>query len=158
MRMTLKTLVDTLSKEMGVDLRCAKRDLRHVAARAIYYDIAYNHMSLGSLSLVGQEVGKHHATVLHSIRTVIPQMEKYFPKEYELGQRLKDGLDIVRPISKDKQILALSNKVSELTLKLVDPDACVYDPYIEVVSSIRRVPESKLEVFKTRLEALITTI
>jgi len=116
MEMTLNELADLVSKETEVDIRNRSRKTKYVVARAIFYDIAYNHMGMGSLHQIGEEVGKDHASVLHSLRTMVPQMERYF----------KDGY-------------AMNLKIQRY-LKYKDQD-----PYEDLVKMVQGVPEDRLD-------------
>ncbi len=116
MEMTLNQLADLVSEETGVDIRTQSRKSKYVVARAIYYDIAYNHELLGTLNQIGKEVGRDHASVLYSLRTIVPQMERYFKYGHAISLKIKQRLEL---ISKD--------------------------PYSDVIDIIKSVPEDKLD-------------
>jgi len=71
MNSKLKEIRRVIEKQVGhpLDLNSRKRDV--ILARALYYKVArdfFNGDSRFSLSAIGKELGKDHATVLHSIK------------------------------------------------------------------------------------------
>lgn len=116
MEMTLSKLADLVSEETGVDIRTQSRKSKYVVARAIYYDIAYNHELLGTLNQIGKEVGRDHASVLYSLRTIVPQMERYFKYAHAISLKIKERLELIAK-----------------------------DPYNDVIDIVKNVPEDKLD-------------
>lgn len=129
MRMTLNQLADLVSEETGVDIRSRSRKTKYVVARAIFFDIAYNHMSMGSLHQIGEVVDKDHASVLHSLRTMVPQMKRYFKDGHAINLKLQHELKIAQE-----------------------------DPYEDLVKMVRSIPEDNIEQLKIRLDAIIQMI
>ena len=70
----LKTIVDYVSKRVGVDVSLKTRDKEVILGRALYYKIALRDVQT-SLKNIGGIVGKNHATVVHSRNKVFPQIE-----------------------------------------------------------------------------------
>lgn len=117
--MTIKQLADFVSKETGLEIRTQSRKNKYVIARAIFYDIAYNEKAMGSLEQIGKEVDRDHASVLYSLRTIVPQMERYFKEGYAMSLKIKDKLNLVKD-----------------------------SPYNEVIEMLKNVPEGRLDQVK----------
>ena len=126
MNMNIKQLADLVSEETGVNIRTQSRKTKYVIARAIFYDIAYNVEKLGSLEQIGKEVDRDHASVLHSLRTIIPQMERYFKHGYAMSLKIKEKLKTM-------------------------PE----DPYQGVIKMMRAVPEDRLDEVKRLITEII---
>jgi len=129
MRMTVKKLADLVSEETGVDIRTQSRKSMYVVARAIYYDIAYNHELLGSLSHIGKEVGRDHASVLYSLRTIVPQMERYFKHGHAISLKIKHKLGLIDSDPYDNVIEMVKSipedrlyELNETIIKIIDSD------------------------------------
>ena len=68
---TLRQIVNFVVRETGQNIRNTTR-LRDVSdARSIYYKLARETTHF-SLDKIGEYVGKHHASVIHSLKNVFP--------------------------------------------------------------------------------------
>ena len=69
----LKLLQKLVEDRLGIDLMKNTRRTNYVYARALFYGLAYN-TNAYSYASIGNYVGKDHATVLHSIKKVLPHV------------------------------------------------------------------------------------
>lgn len=83
----LKQIRRLIEGEVGysLDINTRRRDV--VFARAVYYRVArdmFNGENRYSLSAIGKELGKDHATVLHALRNVVGQAmnDEYYAQLY----------------------------------------------------------------------------
>lgn len=61
-----------VEKELNIELKGVKKKSNElVFARAVYYYICREHLAL-SYADIGRPLEKHHATVLHSVRDIVP--------------------------------------------------------------------------------------
>jgi len=74
--MEMKTIREVVERETGVDISQAtnKRDV--VYARAIYFKLCKERTGK-TLADIGKSVGKHHASVLHALNNVWPEVMAY---------------------------------------------------------------------------------
>lgn len=83
--MKLDEIRKLVSLEAGVDITLETRKRQVVYARAIYYKLC-KEFTMQSLSAIGREVGKDHATVLYGINLfddVVSEREMEYNKIYE---------------------------------------------------------------------------
>lgn len=81
-------LILTIQDVLGVDIREKTRKTQHVYARMIYYKIlrklGYSFMSIGNT------LNKHHATVIHSIKT--------FDDLYQVDENMFNQFELVKKV------------------------------------------------------------
>jgi len=166
MKMKLEYLIGIVSNVTGLDITSKCRDSEHVNARAIYYDIAYNKLRLGSLTSIGKSVNRDHATVLHSINNVFPHLKRYYRQSYDQYKEVLDRLVIDENFDASKtteeRLEDITDKYNELLAKyeeLVNSlDADQEDERHQMIKSIRRLPSEKLTTLKIRLDAILRMI
>ena len=160
MKMKLDRLVDLVSKKTSVDLREQRRTNDQIFARAIYYDIAYNKLKLGSLKRVGDAVGRHHASVIYSLKNITPDLKRYHPQMY------LNYMSVLEDFSLDQNddVKTPQEIIEELVLKYDDLKQ-KYDSISstnkdaeELIMSIRQLPEDKMYKLKIRVEAIMKMI
>lgn len=160
--MTLEELIEIVSKQTNVDIKSKCRDTDHVLARAIYFDLAYSKLKLGSMSSIGKSVNRDHATVIHALRNVLPHIKKHYrvmhSHRVKLLNRFVFDEDYMEETAEEradkltKQYSELKEKYDNILLHLQGNDN---DELNQLVSSIRRVPEEKLSILKLRVDAMI---
>ena len=91
---TLEKLIDVVGDELKINLRKNTRTREVIVARAVYYQLAMKDLKIGSSVKVGKAIGKDHATVLHSIKNIIPKLHIYYPKVHESYMLLKKKFDV----------------------------------------------------------------
>lgn len=163
--MNLKKLVDIVSEETGKDLRSRCRDNDHVLARAIFYDLAYNKLRLGSMDAIGKSVGRNHATVIHSLNNVLPHIKNHYREMHSHRMHLlnhfifdEDTFDETPQDTIDR-ITSEYNELKERYDNLAaELDLNENTELLELISSIRRVPSDKLSILKLRVDAIIRMI
>lgn len=164
--MKLENLIKIVSDITGVDIRSNSRDSDHVVARAIYYDIAYNRLRLGSLSSIGRSIGKNHATVLHSINNIFPHIGRYYKNHYLQYKNILKHISIHENFDASED---LEDRLEEVTCKynellfkyeqlINDIDNDSEDERSDMIKSIRRLPSEKLTTLKIRLDAILKMI
>jgi len=164
--MKLEYLIGIVSNVTGLDITSKCRDSDHVNARAIYYDIAYTKLKLGSLASIGKSVNRDHATVLHSINNVFPDLKRYYRQSYDQYKEILDRLVIDDNFDASKtteeRLEDITDKYNELLAKheeLVNSiDTDQEDERRQMIKSIRRLPSEKLTTLKIRLDAILRMI
>ena len=153
--------------EMGVDITSRCRDSEHAIARAVYYDIAYNKLKLGSMNAIGRSIGRTHATVINALNNILPDVKTYYNSmhdrrillirklnldENEINEPIQDAYDKMKV-----RYIELQNKHDEVckNLDILNKDN---DELDELISNIRRVPSDKLSILKLRVNAIIKMI
>lgn len=159
MKMNLEKLVDIVSEETGTYLRSRCRDNDHVLARAIFYDLAYNKLRLGSLAAIGKSVGRNHATVLHSLNNVLPHIKNHYREMHSHRMNLLDRFVLDEDTFNEDTVDRITSKYNELKERydniVAELDSNEDTEASELISSIRRVPPEKLSVLKLRLDAIM---
>jgi hypothetical protein len=159
MKMNLEKLVDIVSEETGTYLRSRCRDNDHVLARAIFYDLAYNKLRLGSLAAIGKSVGRNHATVLHSLNNVLPHIKNHYREMHSHRMNLLNQFALDEDTFNEDTIDRITSKYNELKERydniVAELDSNEDTEASELISSIRRVPPDKLSVLKLRLDAIM---
>lgn len=160
--MNLEELVDIVSKETGKDLRSRCRDNDHVLARAIFYDLAYNKLRLGSMDAIGKSVGRNHATVIHSLNNVLPHIKNHYEEMHSHRMHLLNHFAFDEetfdetPQDTIDRITSELNKLKERYDNLAaELDSNENTEASELISSIRRVPSDKISILKLRVDAII---
>lgn len=90
---TLEGILRTVSEETGVaiaDLTARWRDPKFVRARFIYYTIA-REFTGATLAGIGNACGgKHHTTILHSLRFMAENPDKFEPEYSRVRNRIRN--------------------------------------------------------------------
>lgn len=152
--MTIKQLIETINDLADLDITDSNRDNNHVACRCIFYDVAYNVLSLGSLSKIGNAVNKHHASVIHSLDNLAPNFDLYFPDHVYLKSEI---LDILGIATKKERNFEKENIILRKKLSMSNFDGCKFENETlnDIFKIVRRLPDSKLEILKTRVDAIV---
>ncbi len=124
-------IIDLVNKKTGLDIRKRSRKQDYVFSRCIYYDIAYNHLKLGTLYEVAKQLGLDHSTVIHSLKNILPILDNYAP-----------------------EFITIRDEVLEILDYEVDYNEDIKD----MIRMIREMPEDKASTLKTRLEPIIYMI
>lgn len=134
---TPKTIHNIVEKEFAVKL-ASKRRLNHIVhARWVYFKLA-REFTPASLSTIGKEVKRDHATVLHGLKYIDADMRNQkFAYVAEAYERLKKFLldSDKSPVRKNlvdlheikEQLKALSDRVSVLEYEKGKSDEMVKD-------------------------------
>ena len=164
----LRLLADMVTNITQFDIRLKTRRREYVEARYIYYKIAKDTYHY-SLSRIGEEVNRDHATVMHGLRNVEGWLssDKMFKEKYErvvkyFNEKIESGhmtTEIADDIIADNAILKsenemLSDKVSSLSLqlKLIERQAENYELFHNVLERMKQqVPVSKISIFEEKL-------
>ena len=154
--MNLDDIIESINNKVDLDLRVRKRTLDYVGARCVYYDLAYNHFSLGSLSRIANHIGRDHTTAIHSLNNVLPTLHLYFPKMDHIKREIMDDNDYGDSYyeMKDK-IDSLKNEIKNLKKDMNNYLFNHNDDINEMFKMIKSVPDDKTSILKTRLEPII---
>ena len=173
-------IIDLVNKKTGLDIRKRSRKQDYVFSRCIYYDIAYNHLKLGTLYEVGKQLGLDHATVIHSLKNILPILDNYAPEFITIRDEVLDILDYDIDHNEDyTDVLDLRRSLSDLREKNADLRMTISELKAErdlieqnhnesvcnnnedikdMIRMIREMPEDKASTLKTRLEPIIYMI
>ena len=146
-RSKLESIVKFVSRRSGVDIMLPSRRVDVIDARALYYMIALRE-TRASMNVIGQIVGKSHATVIHTRNNVFPLLEQddFYMNIYRefFGEEIKE--DVIRVI--DNEILTDNEK---LYRGLSDDDKRIYDERASLVLKSfewKRKDDEREEVFE----------
>lgn len=162
--MNLEQLANFVSAKLDIDIRDNTRKQEYIIARCIYYTLARD-FQMGSLSAIGRVLGKNHATVIHSLRYMSKDLERYFPTHYkkyrEIRRELKTPSMEIR--SFESKYYELEDRHSELLqenallksrvesmISKVDENGSE-----DLVNLVRGVPENKISTLRLRLNAIV---
>lgn len=152
--MNLDDIIESINDKVNFDLRDKKRTLDYVGARCVYYDLAYNHFSLGTLDYIASHIGRNHATAVHSLNKLVPSLDLYFPK---MDQVRKDIIGYTEYgddyYDMKDEIKFLKNEINK-----AKNDEYIFshnDDINEMFKMIKSVPDDKTSILKTRLEPII---
>lgn len=158
--MTVDDVIKLVNHKTNIDIRDKKRDTIHVFARCVYYDIAYNILKLGGSSVIAKAVNRDHASLLHSLKNVLPDMASYYPQMNEVREEILIELDL-----EEMDKLNLREKISRLTIinrNLLErinnevASATVYTPEeVDMLEMLKTIPKKKLSAIKTILDPRI---
>ena len=124
----LETLQKVIESRLDIKLNKNTRKKEYIFARALFYALAYDGKRF-TYSTIGKYMGKDHATVLHSVKNVLPQI--MFDEKYK---RLYDELSLILVDSIDEKTLKIhqyginnlymemkrkEDLIQELSLKLI---------------------------------------
>lgn len=128
MKNKLETLQKVIESRLEVKLNKNTRKKEYIFARALFYGLAYDGKRC-TYSTIGKYIGRDHATILHSIKNVFPQI--MFDSNYK---RLYDELSLIVEDSVDEKTLTThqdgiynlykemqkkDDLIQELSLKLI---------------------------------------
>jgi len=154
--MNLDDIIELINNRANLDLRDRNRTLDYVGARCVYYDLAYNHFSLGTVAHISSHIGRNHATAVHSLNNLVPKLDLYFP---EMDQIRKD---IIGFNKYGDEYYDLRDEIkflkNELNKASDDKDSYIFsnnDDINEMFKMIKSVPVDKTSILKTRLEPII---
>ena len=173
MEIKLDFIIDTLQKKTGLDLRKRTQIREYFLTRAIYYKLAREY-TFHSLSKIGAEVGKDHATVLHGIKKFDLEMKKYYPELYDLYTNFKlrypvelfnndDDIPAPEELSAiverinnmDNQIKQRDAEVKRLNLEIDLMKHNGEDKRSDIVKLVSEISEDQLPLFMERVTAMV---
>lgn len=169
MNSKLKEIRRVIEKQVGhpLDLNSRKRDV--ILARALYYRVArdfFNGDSRFSLSAIGKELGKDHATVLHSLRKVgdYVMIDDHYRAIYDMAMNTIKRTS-VEDESKDvarsgyvKKFMRLKKKNSDLVLenerlqRLLDEASKSSDRFTKMT---KHLDEDQLEQIYEKVDLMV---
>lgn len=123
----LETLQKVIEARLKIDLRKNTRKQEYIFARALFYALAYDGKRF-TYSTIGKYMGKDHATIIHSIKNVLPQVlsqRKYNKLYNELKLLVCDGIDQETKLNQNgimnlyDEIERKESLIQELSLKLI---------------------------------------
>jgi len=139
---TLRQIVNFVVKETGQDIRNTTR-LRDVSdARTIYYKLARETTHF-PLHRIGEYVGKHHSSVIHSLKNVFPTVML----SNENCRKAYNKYNGIIDISNDdnfNEVEALKNRVEELEYDLEEHERL-----------FRELSDDNKEKYRTRVMPII---
>ena len=173
MEIKLDFIIDTLQNKTGLDIRKRTQVREYFLTRAIYYKLAKEY-TFHSLSKIGAEVGKDHATVLHGIKKFDLEMKKYYPELYDLYEnfRLRYPVELFNnddDIPAPEEISSIVKRINDMDNQLKVKDAEIVrlnleidlmkhngeDKRSDIVKLISKVPDEQMQVFTDRISAMV---
>lgn len=173
MEIKLDFIIDTLQNKTGLDIRKRTQVREYFLTRAIYYKLAKEY-TFHSLSKIGAEVGKDHATVLHGIKKFDLEMKKYYPELYDLYEnfRLRYPVELFNnddDIPAPEEISSIVKRINDMDNQLKVKDAEIVrlnleidlmkhngeDKRSDIVKLISEVPDEQMQVFTDRISAMV---
>lgn len=143
----LKAIVEFVTRRTGADILAKSRQTDVTDARALYYKIALKD-TRASMNVIGEAVGKSHATVIHTRNNVFPLLERddFYMNIYRefFGEEIKEG--VIRDI--DSQVLTKNEKMYR---ELSEEDRRIYDERASLVLKSfewKRKDDNRKEVFE----------
>ena len=173
MEIKLDFIIDTLQNKTGLDIRKRTQVREYFLTRAIYYKLAKEY-TFHSLSKIGAEVGKDHATVLHGIKKFDLEMKKYYPELYDLYEnfRLRYPVELFNnddDIPAPEEISSIVKRINDMDNQLKVKDAEIVrlnleidlmkhngeDKRSDIVKLVSEIPEDQLPLFMERVTAMV---
>jgi|TARA_R100001463_G_scaffold23238_5_gene55779 predicted transcriptional regulator len=130
------------------DLSTRRRQRELVYARAIYFKLCKEKTTL-TLQQIADTLGVNHATVLHAIKNVFPEMVTHEPLYKEIYESIRDQEDLAYL----KENYNALRKQYDKLLKVK-----TFDEHTELVDIIREVPKQHIETAKVRVKAMVDMI
>ena len=139
---TLRQIVNFVIIETGQNIRNKTR-LRDVNdARAVYYKIARETTHF-SLDKIGEYVGKHHSSVIHSLKNVFPTV-MISNENCRKAYNKYNGILDISDEENFNEVQALKNKVEELEYNLEEHELL-----------FRELSDDNKEKYRTRVMPII---
>jgi hypothetical protein len=173
MEIKLDFIIDTLQNKTGLDIRKRTQVREYFLTRAIYYKLAKEY-TFHSLSKIGAEVGKDHATVLHGIKKFDLEMKKYYPELYDLYEnfRLRYPVELFNnddDIPAPEEISSIVKRINDMDNQLKVKDAEILrlnleidlmkhngeDQRSDIVKLVSEISEDQLPLFMERITAMV---
>jgi hypothetical protein len=173
MEIKLDFIIDTLQNKTGLDIRKRTQVREYFLTRAIYYKLAKEY-TFHSLSKIGAEVGKDHATVLHGIKKFDLEMKKYYPELYDLYEnfRLRYPVELFNnddDIPAPEEISSIIKRINDMDNKIKVKDAEIVrlnleidlmkhngeDKRSDIVKLVSEISEDQLPLFMERITAMV---
>jgi len=159
MQNKLETLQKVIESRLDLNLNKNTRKKEYIFARALFYALAYDGKRF-TYSVIGRYMGKDHATVLHSIKNVFPQVmfdNKYKSIYDELSLLVEDGID-------EKTLITHQDGIYNLYQEIRRKEDIIQDLSIKLMSaeeSNRKIndilKDLTLEEKKTLLDKMTLT-
>tara|TARA_R110000787_G_scaffold235580_1_gene342273 strand:+ start:270 stop:734 length:465 start_codon:yes stop_codon:yes gene_type:complete len=142
---TLRQIVNFVIRETGQNIRKTTR-LRDVSdARAVYYKIARETTHF-SLDKIGESVGKHHASVIHSLKNVFPTV-MLSNEACRVAYNKYHGIIEISDEDNFDEVEALRSRVEELEYELEEHEQL-----------FRQLSDDGKEKYRTRVMPIIKMI
>lgn len=110
--MRLEDIKKYVEERTGIeDISSRVRTIDYTMARAVYFKLAKERCT-SSITSIGKAVKRHHASVLHNINNVFPDLEKHYPLYYDIYEDFDNY--------KERKIFAETFGVSYKLSKIVD--------------------------------------
>ena len=173
MEIKLDFIIDTLQNKTGLDIRKRTQVREYFLTRAIYYKLAREY-TFHSLSKIGAEVGKDHATVLHGIKKFDLEMKKYYPELYDLYEnfRLRYPVELFNnddDIPAPEEISSIVKRINDMDNQLKVKDAEIVrlnleidlmkhrgeDQRSDIVKLVSEISGDQLPLFMERVTAMV---
>jgi len=139
---TLRQIVNFVIIETGQNIRNKTR-LRDVNdARAVYYKIARETTHF-SLDKIGEYVGKHHSSVIHSLKNVFPTV-MISNENCRKAYNKYNGILDISDEENFNEVEALKNRVEELEYNLEEHELL-----------FRELSDDNKEKYRTRVMPII---
>lgn len=138
----LETLQKVIESRLDIKLKKNTRKKEYIFARALFYALAYDGKRF-TYTTIGKYMGKDHATVLHSIKNVFPQImfhNKYKSVYDELSLIVGDGID-------EKTIMTHQDGIYNLYQEMQKKDDIIQDLSLKLILA-EKVNNRVVEVLK----------
>lgn len=130
MQNKLEILQKVIESRLEIKLNKNTRKKEYIFARALFYGLAYDGNRF-TYSTIGKYMGKDHATILHSIKNVFPQI--MFDNNYK---RLYDELSLIIEDSVDEKTLRIhQNGIYNLYKEMQKKDDLIQELSLKVIMS-----------------------
>ena len=139
---TLRQIVNFVIKETGQDIRKTTRVRDVIDARAVYYKIARETTHF-TLEKIGEYIGKHHASVIHSLENVFPTV-MLCNEACRVAYNKYNG---IIETSDEDEVETLRNRVEELEYELEEHEQL-----------FRQLSDDNKEKYRTRVMPIIKMI
>ena len=90
--MTAQSVREDIEQSVGFSLNKRSRKRELVEARSVYYKVCRDKLFMGYQE-IADSLEKNHATVLHSVKNVFPQLKHWNYNYYQLYLDLTDSTD-----------------------------------------------------------------
>lgn len=166
-------VISTINAVLGVDILNGRRNRELVDARTIFYYIMRNDFNK-KVSAIGKHVYKHHATVLHSLKSfdVLVKSDRKFKEDYQKVMSALNGAeevgvllteDEIKKIQEENSYLLSHNELLTLelekkskTIKKLENDMLKFSFYMPLFDRISyAAPQGKEEELMKKLNTFL---
>lgn len=121
--MKLETIQTVVEQKLLINLSSESREREYVYARSVYFKLCRELTPYGITS-IGSSLGKHHASVLHSLKTFDQVITKLEPKLYETYKEIYVYLKNHKDMYEDTQnyildsIFDINNAIFKMVVRV----------------------------------------